>query len=355
VTILEGKVVPGTSIKSEKVRIRYGPFSVVGDEVLEPKALLQIGTRSKGKHTSLTAFVKKPCTNCTIIAMQAGMETADGKDANVDRGYMLHHSMLLNEGPGRSDVTCNFTLADLFHALRPLKMKPLNVERLFPSGNERTPLDFTTAQKVKAGYFLKMTDSFHIVTEIMNMTPDPVELYTSYTYEYIPGPLPVGWHSARPLTVDVGNCSKSAVPSKPEASYDLVGQPWTSNIDGYILGAGGHVHDGGTDITLFQNNKTICRSTFDYGTNPSYVQGMVAMNDTSINARGSTPGANAGMVGMTYISKTSLCTDIGYFKKGDRMQVIANYNTTAHMPMKADDGEVDEVMGLMIVYIATPI
>lgn len=67
--------------------------------------------------------IEKPCTECTIVAQQAGLEFLDGKNANIDSGLWLHHvrqstlsgRILANTylkmvhfltGPGRWDPTC---------------------------------------------------------------------------------------------------------------------------------------------------------------------------------------------------------------------------------------------------------
>lgn len=35
--------------------------------------------------------IEKPCTQCTVVAQQAGLEFPDGKNANIDSGLWLHH------------------------------------------------------------------------------------------------------------------------------------------------------------------------------------------------------------------------------------------------------------------------
>jgi hypothetical protein len=50
-----------------------------------------------------TASVTKPCSQCMIIGMNAGLEYADGSDANTDTMMWLHHVSplaLLCRSPG---------------------------------------------------------------------------------------------------------------------------------------------------------------------------------------------------------------------------------------------------------------
>jgi hypothetical protein len=38
-----------------------------------------------------TPKIAKPCSRCYILAMNAGLEYLDGKDANTDTNMWLHH------------------------------------------------------------------------------------------------------------------------------------------------------------------------------------------------------------------------------------------------------------------------
>jgi len=38
--------------------------------------------------------IEKPCEECTIVGMNAGLEYPDGKNANIDTGLWLHHVRL---------------------------------------------------------------------------------------------------------------------------------------------------------------------------------------------------------------------------------------------------------------------
>ena len=38
-----------------------------------------------------TPKIAKPCSDCYIVGMNAGLEYTDGKDANTDTGLWLHH------------------------------------------------------------------------------------------------------------------------------------------------------------------------------------------------------------------------------------------------------------------------
>jgi hypothetical protein len=70
---------------AKAVKIRYGPYKVPNMNV---KNFL-------GEEGALWNYpdprVDKPCDQCTIVGMNAGLEYPDGKNANIDTGLWLHH------------------------------------------------------------------------------------------------------------------------------------------------------------------------------------------------------------------------------------------------------------------------
>jgi hypothetical protein len=47
--------------------------------------------------------VDKPCQNCMILGMNAGLEYPEGPDANTDTLMWLHHMVMFNIGKGAYD------------------------------------------------------------------------------------------------------------------------------------------------------------------------------------------------------------------------------------------------------------
>jgi hypothetical protein len=82
--------------------------------------------------------VDKPCTNCMLLGMNAGLEYADGADANTDTLLWLHHMVMFNIGKGAWDATC--TVFGAPHLI--VGSLPQSSERIFSSGNERTTTFF---------------------------------------------------------------------------------------------------------------------------------------------------------------------------------------------------------------------
>jgi hypothetical protein len=202
----------------------------------------------------------------------------------------------------------------------------------------------------KAGYWVSEGDKFHTLTQHMNMRPQPVRLFVTYTYEYLEGIPPAGWLNIKPVWVDVGNCSHAAVPVQKGPTFNLTGRTWISYIEGPMLGASGHVHNGGSEVQLVHNGEQAYVLNFGYGASSEPVQSPALENPNPRLHR-----RQAGMPGMKYISNTTICVDLGTLKMGDTLRVEASYDTGEYMPMVDNDGVIEEVMGMFLVLIGLPL
>lgn len=138
--------------------------------------------------------------------------------------------------------------------------------------------------------------------------------------------------------LDITGCGISSEAAEKGAYERKQMQPWISNIDGRLLYATGHVHDGGTKTTIYRtrNGKTteICESHAEYGGRAGYV----------------------GADGMEHISRVSYCdfANDDTLKKGDSLFVGATYNSTAHMLMESPGSKrLEPIMGISRAYIGT--
>jgi hypothetical protein len=73
------------------VKVRYGPYKVPNMRV---KNIM-------GEEGTLWNYpdnwVKKPCDECYIVGMNAGLEWPNGENANINRGMWLHHVSLVSD------------------------------------------------------------------------------------------------------------------------------------------------------------------------------------------------------------------------------------------------------------------
>jgi hypothetical protein len=97
---------------SQRVEIKHGPFTV--------PSMASSGGMAAFEDRSMTM----PCSDCLITYIHAGLEYPNASYANVDTGMWLHHAVIYNAN--RRDTSC-----------------PQAPERVFASGNERTPADLT--------------------------------------------------------------------------------------------------------------------------------------------------------------------------------------------------------------------
>src|SRR5579871_2218215 len=219
------------------VQIKYGPFIVP----------------SKSDNSGMVVYSDKiilqPCTDCLITFMQAGLEYPNGSYANTDTGIMLHH-ITMHENSSQ-DLTC-----------------PSIPSRFFASGNERTPIDLTVNGTSKTGYYIHPNTSMSYVLELMNNQPDSRYVTVTLNFEYIPGQ-PSDFHPVTTWWLDIaGPCQKSEqdVPTAPNnVIFNYTSPtPYTAPFGGSIVTMGGHIHDGGTAVTVSENGNTICKFTPTY-------------------------------------------------------------------------------------------
>jgi hypothetical protein len=211
------------------VKWRYGPFSV-------PNINQKNEAGEMGMLYNYPTQEKKPCTGkCTIVGFKAGLEYRDGKNANINNGMWLHHMVVFNIGEGRKDVTCKQKPVSVPHTV--VGATSRNSERIFASGNERTPFAFTN-ETHKVGYMVNEKDSFALISEFMNTTPLDHEVFLTVTYDIVDGH-PEGWSHLRPVWLDIAQCGTSEIVPDTTGSKFSVKYSWESDQDGEVFGLGG--------------------------------------------------------------------------------------------------------------------
>ncbi|KUJ20510.1 uncharacterized protein LY89DRAFT_730547 [Mollisia scopiformis] len=280
---------------SERVKIKYGPFLVPGNDM----AGFQLRN------------VTKPCSDCKITFFQADLEYEDGSYANANTGMWLHHMVLLN--PTQRDTVC-----------------PTHPERIFASGNERTAANICVDGTKEAGYHLTPTSTLLLTTELMNETPHPTFVYITVTYEYIPSPPPT-FRPVKIVWLDIGSCSESEYPVPvDETAFSITAAPWIADISGDVLFAAAHPHDGGVELEVLRGGEGFCTSMATYGGTEGYREGD----------------------GMEHISSMSVCTGLGRMDVGAEWGVVARYDLNEHAPMVGLEVIPEPIMGIALLYVA---
>jgi hypothetical protein len=288
--------------------MRYGPYTLPSTKARNLQSTL---LSDSGMVDNVKMNIPKPCTDCTILYMNAGMEYANGTDANTDTGSWLHHIVLFNTGPGRKDAACGVG----------------NIDPFFSNGNERELKAFANLPDkgpVDSGYLLKTTDKMTLYSELMNMDPFEKQVYITIYFEYLPQPEPT-FKDTKAIWIDLNQCGKKDVTT---GNLDAASRPlknvftettadWTSQYDGDMVFVSGHLHDGGTNSLIYKNDKLLCDSVTSYGGSAAYIQNT-------------TMAGMSGMAADEHISGDTSCSNMGPIVKGDKFHLSVNYDFNKH-------------------------
>ncbi|KAF2403656.1 hypothetical protein EJ06DRAFT_527256 [Trichodelitschia bisporula] len=322
---------------SKTIKLRYGPYKVPNmghkNAIGEAGALWNYPDQK----------IDKPCAGeCTILGLNAGLEYPDGSNANIDTGMWLHHFVLFNVGPGRQDATCLNNATSLPHML--IGSSPKGSERLFSSGNERTPAFMPKWNEKNVGYFLRPADKFAFIVDLMNENMEDKVVYLTITYDILNGH-PAGYDEMRPVWFDAAQCLTSEVKApKQDGQFVITAPRWTANFDGEVLGAAGHLHDGGDRITLEADGKLACDSKATYGGDPAF-----------INTKPGMGGGGHHASATEHISHMSICAGPSFLvktvKKGQAWDLKGYYDYDKYKGMRHEDGAQSNVMGIAIMFV----
>lgn len=340
---------------AQTVKVRYGPFNVPG--ATKKNKFGQAGMLANWPARGL----EKPCTgDCTIMGMNAGLEYVDGSNANINTGLWLHHMVLFNVGANRTDYPCSVgRAASVPHYT--IGATAQTSERIFASGNERT-VGLLPEWGVKdAGYKLKSTDTFAALVELMNMNQADKLVFLTMTYDIVPNhpfkdDIKIVWFDVRQCGTSEVNppkgksafaspCISSIADSSPADQF-VLDYTWTAAYDGEVVGAIGHLHDGGDKTQLLVDGKLTCDNGASYGGKPEFVN---APMDGAMAGGHSHGGATKHISDMTICHGKSV--PYPHMRKGQKWQLKAFYDFDKNPGMKHENGAWDEVMGIEIMFV----
>jgi hypothetical protein len=308
-------------------KVRYGPFKIGA-------AKMKAHEMVAGHMTEAKVGITMPCNDCTLLAMLARLEYADGTEAK-DPGTYMHHAAVLNVGDNAKDGNCQAPGIDLF----------------FSSGNEKSTIIFTDPEAThKSGYYVAPDDVFLLQTEVLNNEPQEKQFWVSVAYEYLPNKQP-GYQNTKTVWISYGSppCSAPKPDKAPadvipdgnivppnDKSFVLKSDEWVSPYDGDLIAMGGHMHNGGLSTEVYKNDVLICDSqaTYEKGTG-----GGMRLRSRSMGAADE------------YLAKMSGCVMPGPVKKGDRFHIVAKYDFTQHPGMKNEDGKLAPIMAVATMFI----
>ena len=188
----------------------------------------------------------RPAVDGWITRIQPNLTYANGTIPSSSK-VMFHHGVWLNAS--RPDATYG------------------GPQRFFATGEEKTNMDLPAGY----GYEYKTSDVWILNHMIHNLIPDPMELYITYTVDFIPASAPqaASIKPVRPIWLDVenggaypvfdvhrdtgGSDGEFTYPAEADNPYGSGPKKneWTVDEDGVLLGTTGHVHTGGLNTELF--------------------------------------------------------------------------------------------------------
>ena len=157
----------------------------------------------------------------------------------------LHHMVLLDSG--RRDQLCSYPAASRFAA----------------TGRELTPARLPEGY----AYHSPAGAPWYGVYHVMNMSDQPMRVAIEYTVEYAAS---ADLLDVEPYFMDVSGCWNESAGDYPvpgdggPGSVHEQSRTYTMSREGSIVAGGGHLHDGGIDVTLDGPDGEVCRSTAIY-------------------------------------------------------------------------------------------
>lgn len=288
--------------------IDYGPWTIPAGGG-DPHDHESMGTIENDIDFNVT----KPCTDCDIIGVEPELVYAEGAEANLDTGPMLHHFLFAADGNGKDDLIC------------PSSGSGLLGERFFASGNERTPIDLSA---IDYGYNVAArNETWNMVTDLMNWERTTKRVYVRVRFTYATGSDATSRENLSPLWLDADGCSLDSLITVPEGASDTH-RDIRSPIGGNVIAAAGHIHDHGVNIELTNNSRSealICNSVAGYSNRGGY----------------ETPD------GRSHVADMGTCVGdpVAAITSGNTLRLHTNYNVpTGH-------GELDDAMGIMLVFV----
>lgn len=152
---------------------------------------------------------------------------------------------------------------------------PTRRERFIGAGMERTPINLPNPY----AYLVSGSEQWGSIYHLMNETSTTRTVYIQYTLKYQPGANATNSRPVEPWFMDTTGCGNSTydVPGNGgPGSVHSRSRSWQAPRDGMAVFAGGHLHDGGIDITLRDTapDSPTCTGTATYHENPRHLSSI---------------------------------------------------------------------------------
>jgi len=272
------------------------------------------------KSTLIIRTLRGLPSNAAILSTRAVMSFEDGTPANFKNGIYLHHFLIAD----LSKPNAPFALCPNRHQENKLGLwlsgyaLEATGAGLLSVGNdayEEANIYMNTKNQVKSAFLTMSDDLFGVSAEIVNYNKDNRTVYLDIELEYFDHK-PDGYLDAANVVVSATGCELPGYrPPNNERKFTYVSEPFFMEQDGWIVNARGHLHDGGSALEIYKNNKLACQSLPTYGREP-----------------GANPDVPETIISMSW------CHDAIRFFKGDNLTIKSHYDVDAH-PLRSAVGE----------------
>jgi hypothetical protein len=160
---------------------------------------------------------------------------------------------------------------------------------------------------MKSAFLTGLNDMFLMQAEIVNYNPTNRTVFLTIELEYL-DEKPQNYIDASTVILSATGCgSPGYKPPQGATNYNHTSKEFKIKQNGWMVNARGHLHDGGTSIQLWHNDKMVCNSLPTYGLPP-----------------GAQPGSGETILDMSW------CYDPVKLSKGDNLVVKTFYDTKLH-------------------------
>jgi len=279
---------------------------------------------------------------CTVIAAQVGVVYADGKPANPSNGIYIHHILTSDSTKRQANWVSNCGNPN---------SPPVNIAGLLGGtafvGTGEDSSDggalYTSEDGTRnTGYHIQAGDIFTGWAEIVNYNKVAKQIYVYYDLEWVPG---IVGDDVKTVTLTATCGGMPGIRLSQSGATNTTSGKFSFMEDGAVLGARGHLHDGGVKVLMYINDKFACTSDAIYGEKTGSDSGMGGHSHTS------SPGG-AATSSIKTISAMTPCIGPFPVKKGDTMKLIAEYDLSKHPLRTTSSGKAADVMGMMGIYFS---
>jgi len=273
---------------------------------------------------------------CTVLAGQTGVVYADGKPANPSNGIYIHHILTSDSTKKEKKWVSNCGNPNA---------APLNIAGLLGGtafiGTGEDSSDggavYTSADGTRnTGFHIGAQDTFTGWAQLVNYNKEAKKVYVYYDLEWVPG---IVGDDVKMVTLTATCGGSPAVRLSKNGPTNTTSGNFYFMEDGTVIGARGHLHDGGVKVALFINGKYKCHSDALYGDKSKSDHGMGGMGGSGSGGKSAT--------GIKTISEMTSCKGPFPVKKGDTLKLVAQYDLKEHPLRTTGSGKAADVMAMM--------